>query len=594
MRPLATLKTAALGLLAATAPVFAQTPTETLSGVITGTVTLDANEVYLIDGEVFVDNGATLNIPAGTILKGKREPSEGNGEASVLVVQRGGTINATGTSDAPVIFTAEDDDVSDAFDTNESQRGLWGGVILLGNATNNRGERSIEGLTPDNPRVLFGPGEGFPVDDDDDSGVMRYVSIRHAGYTRNPNEEINGLTFGAVGRGTTIEYVEVFANSDDSFEFFGGTVNAKYLVGAFSGDDDFDWDQGYTGKLQFLFSIKDESGDVGRCIEGDGGAAPFTATPLSSPIVSNMTCVGSGVGSTPGGSDAGGPTLKLRENTGGFIYNSVFTAYETSNGGIDLETQPTDDDGNPLGATDGSVSTEQNFFDEELDIRNNVFADYSTGNTAAAIVRRDNATLETALSERNTFAESAELMNVADGSGEFDDARDQDGALDPRPMEGGVSASGASFSIGLLDDDSDDDDDAADGGFFRTVDYLGAFAPGEAVWASGWTALATMEYLSGIATPVAGGPEAAAFALTVGPNPASAAATVRFSLDRGQDVRLALYDVLGREVALVAQGAYGAGEQTARLDVAQLPAGVYVLRLQGEGAAASRQISVVR
>ncbi len=593
MRPLAPLTLAALGLLLASAPASAQATTQTLTGVITGTRTLDANEVYLIDGELYVDDGATLNIPAGTILKGKREPTQGNGEASVLVVQRGGTINALGTAEAPIIFTAEADDVSDAFDTNESQRGLWGGVILLGHATNNRGERSIEGLTPSNPRVLFGPGAGFPVDDDDDSGVMRYVSIRHAGYTRNPNEEINGLTFGAVGRGTTIEYVEVFANSDDSFEFFGGTVNAKYLLGAFSGDDDFDWDQGYTGKLQFLFSIKDESGDVGRCIEGDGGAAPFTSTPLSSPVVSNLTCVGSGVGSTPGGSDAGGPTLKLRENTGGFLYNSVFTAYQTSNGGIDLETQPTDDDGNPLGATDGSVSTAQNFFDGELDIRNNVFADYSTGNTVAGIVRRDDAALEADLGARNTFTTSAGLVAIADGLGDFDDARDQDARLDPRPTPGAISAAGGDFTMGRLADDSDDND-ADDGDFFRTVSYRGAFAPGEPVWASDWTALETMGYLSGLATPAEGGPEALSLALTVGPNPTRGAATVRFWLDRAQDVRLALYDVLGREVSVVTQGAYGVGEQTARVETSALTAGVYVLRLAGEAAAASRTLSVVR
>src|SRR5690606_36912053 len=131
------------------------------------------------------------------------------------------------------------------------------------------------------------------------SGTIRYVSIRHAGFTRTPNEEINGLTFGGVGRGTLVEYVEVFANSDDSFEWFGGTVNSKYLVGAFGGDDDFDWDTGFSGKGQFWFSIKASSGDVGRCIEGDGAASPFTATPLSRPVVSNMTCIGSGLGSAP-------------------------------------------------------------------------------------------------------------------------------------------------------------------------------------------------------------------------------------------------------------------------------------------------------
>ena len=578
MRPLATLKAALLG-LAVAVPAMAQMPTQTLSGVLTGTTTLSASEVYLIDGEVYVDNGATLNIPAGTVLKGRQTPSAGNGNASVLVVQRGGTINALGTATAPIIFTAEADNVDDAFDTNESQRGLWGGVVILGNATNNRGARTIEGIDA-SARTTYGPDATFPVDDEDNSGTLRYVSIRHAGFTQRPNEEINGLTLGAVGRGTTLEYIEVFANSDDSFEFFGGTVNAKYLVGVFGGDDDIDWDTGYSGKLQFVFSLKDESGDVGRCIEGDGAASPFTATPLSSPVVSNLTCVGSGLGSTPGGSDAGGPTLKLRENTGGFIYNSVFTQYQTSNGGIDLEQQAEDSDGNPVGGSE--VATEQNFFDGELDIRNNIFFDFSTGNTVAAIVRRDNVTLETAIADRNEFV-SPGLINVVDGPSTFDDARDQDAVLDPRPGAAAAAATGADFGLAGLDV------------FFTTVDYRGAFAPEPtAVWATGWTALDQMGYFSGQAIPIANGPEAARFALSVGPNPTRGDATVRFSLDRAQRVQIALYDVVGRQVAVVAQGAFGTGDAVATVATSGLPAGVYVLRLQGETATATRTLSVVR
>ncbi|WP_420456168.1 T9SS type A sorting domain-containing protein [Rubrivirga sp.] len=577
MRPIATLKAVLLG-LAVAVPAAAQTPTQTLSGVLTGTTTLSANEVYLIDGEVYVDNGAVLNIPAGTVLKGRQNPTAGTGTASVLVVQRGGMINATGTADAPIIFTAEADDVTDAFDTNESQRGLWGGVVILGNATNNRGERTIEGIDA-GPRTTYGPGAGFPVDDEDNSGTLRYVSIRHAGFTLTADAEINGLTLGGVGRGTTLEYVEVFANSDDSFEFFGGTVNGKYLVGAFSGDDDLDWDTGYTGNLQFVFSLKDESGDVGRCIEGDGSASPFTAAPMSSPVVSNLTCVGSGLGSDPGGSDAGGPTFALRDNTGGFIYNSILTQFQTDRGGIDLE---------PLAEnqTDRTTSTEQNFFDGELDIRNNIFFDFSTGTDVSDIVRRDNTALETAIGDRNRFF-SPGLINVVDGPGDesasvFDDARDQDGVLDPRPAENANAASGADFSLFGLDDD-----------FFDEVDYLGAFAPAPTpAWIERWTALDQMGYLSPFATPAEVSPSAA-FALTVGPNPTAGDATVRFTLDRAQRARLALYDVLGREVSAV-EGTFPSGEGSATLATSTLPAGVYVLRFEGESGAVTRQLSVVR
>ncbi len=579
MRLSATLAAAALGLLLAL-PSQAQTPTETLPGIISGSLTLNASTVYLIDGEVYVDNGATLNIPAGTILKGRQTPTAGRGNASVLVVQRGGMINATGTATAPVIFTAEADDVSDPFDTNEGSdfRGLWGGVVILGNATNNRGARTIEGIDA-SERTTYGPDATFPADDEDNSGVMRYVSIRHAGFTQRPDEEINGLTLGAVGRGTTLEYIEVFANSDDSFEFFGGTVNAKYLVAAFSGDDDIDWDTGFTGKLQFVFSLKDESGDVGRCIEGDGSASPFTATPMSSPVVSNLTCVGSGLGSTPGGSDAGGPTLKLRENTGGFIYNSVFTQFQTSNGGIDLEATAPDQ-------TDRTTSTEQNFFDDELDIRNNIFFDFSTGNTVAAIVRGDNADLETAIAARNQFVNPG-LVGVVDGSSDGDDSRDQDGVLDPRPRAGSAASSGADFGLARLNGD----------GFFTQVSYKGAFPATDqgAFWAAGWTALGQMLYFSSnVIVDTEETPEASASALRAFPNPASGAATVAVTLDRAQAVTLTVHDLLGREVATLASGETAAGETRFALPVQSLQAGTYLVRLQRENGVSTQTITVVR
>ena len=582
MRPLSTLTAALAGLLLLAAPASAQSTTATIPNVISNNLVLDANQVYLLDGETYVEAGASITIPAGTIIKGALTPSAGKGQASVLVIQRGGQILANGTADAPVIFTSDRDNVADPFDLSESSRGLWGGVVVLGNATNNRGERTIEGI-PATARTTYGPtaaGGAFPLDDDDNSGVMRYVSIRHAGFTLTADAEINGLTLGAVGRGTTLEYIEVFANSDDSFEFFGGTVNAKYLVGAFSGDDDIDWDTGYTGKLQYVFSIKDQSGDVGRCIEGDGSASPFTATPMSSPVVSNLTCVGSGLGSSPGGSDAGGPTFALRDNTGGFIYNSVLTQFQTDRGGIDLE--PAADVPNP----DATTSTQQNFFDGELDIRNNIFFDFSVGNTAAAIVRRDNAQLEAEIDARNRFV-SPGLVYVLDGPNAGDDARDQDGVLDPRPGSSAAAASGAAFNVGKLSGDT----------FFDTVDYLGAFAPAPApVWTRGWTAMSSALYFSEAserATPNELGPVADGFSLSVGPNPTRGDATVRFSLTEAQNVDIALYDVTGRRVAQVS-GTFPAGPGAVALPTAGLAPGVYVMRFDGPDGRVSQTVSVVR
>lgn len=545
------------GLLAA--PAAAQTPTQTLSGVITTDRTLDASQVYLIDGEVYVDNGVTLTIPAGTVLKGRQQPSSGVG-ASVLVVQRGARLVANGEANAPIIFTAEVDNVADAFDTNESQRGLWGGLVILGHATNNRGVRNIEGI-PVNARTAYGCGDTFACDDDDDSGVLRYVSVRHAGFTLDPNAEINGVTFGAVGRGTTVEHVEVFANSDDSFEFFGGTVNAKYLIGAYGGDDDIDWDTGFTGNLQFVFSIKDESGDVGRCIEGDGAASPFTATPLSRPVVSNLTCIGSGVGSVPGGSDAGGPTLSLIENTQGFIYNSVFQSFQTPRGAVFIEAP-----------ADPTVSARVNFDEGELDIRNNLFWDFSAGNDAAGIVDGTDAVLEAAIAARNAITNPG-LLSVS---------RQQDRQLDPRPPPAAAAASGADFSFAGLN-----------AAFFTPVTFRGAFGPDGPGWAAGWSAISTMNYLSEAFVPAESSPDAARLAVVVGPNPAGASATVRLTLAAAGDARVAVVDVLGREVAVLLDGP-AADASVLRLDTSALPAGVYVVRASAGGTVASATLTVAR
>ena len=385
------------------------------------------------------------------------------------------------------------------------------------------------------------------------------------------------MTFGSVGRGTTVEYVEVFANSDDAFEFFGGTVQAKYLVGAFNGDDTFDTDRGFRGRFQFGFSINSPGNDAGRCLENDGGDSALggeDATPFSQPVYSNITCLGAGETADPTqlGEEENSAALQLRDNTGGKIYNSIFADFPGS--ALNLEALASGED------------TENRFGDNteanDLTIRNNYFFGFGGGTTFAALVDDDSdnsaarqQAIEAALAGGNTLADPGLVSYTG---------RSRGGDLDPRPLEGGAAASAASFEFEALDDD-----------FFEQVDYIGAFAPaGNAVWLSGWSVLATDGYVSGFATPAEGGPEALAFALTVGPNPARDAATVRFTLDRAQDVRLALYDVLGREVAVVAEGSFGAGAQTARVETGSLTAGVYVLRLEGETAATSRQLSVVR
>ncbi|MEP0009501.1 MAG: T9SS C-terminal target domain-containing protein, partial [Balneola sp.] len=231
-----------LALLFVPTTVFAQT---TVTGQITTDTFWTADTEYVLDGAVFVTNGASLYIEAGTVIKAE-DGQDVN--ATALVITRGSKIFAEGTASKPIVFTS----INDNGTLDKDDTGEWGGVVILGKAsTNNASEKLIEGLDQiETDPALVGYGG---TDDMDNSGVMRYVSIRHTGINvgQDSGNEIQGLTLGAVGAGTTIEFIESFASADDGYEFFGGTVNTKYMISAFVEDDGFDWDQGFRGKGQF-------------------------------------------------------------------------------------------------------------------------------------------------------------------------------------------------------------------------------------------------------------------------------------------------------------------------------------------------------
>ncbi len=265
----------------------------TKSGQITADETWTSNNVFILAGKVVVEDGITLTIEPGTIVKGQK----GTGSlASALIVARGGKIMAEGTSESPIIFTSIDDNIQvgqkAGTNLNESNNGLWGGVLILGYAKGSfKGdvtEVQIEGIPAGDTFGLYG-GD----DDDDNSGVFKYVSIRHGGALIGEGNEINGLTLGAVGRNTVIDNVEVVANFDDGVEFFGGTVNASNLIVWAQGDDGLDIDQAYAGTVTNSLVILGEISDHAFEIDGPEGAyqAQFT--------ISNTTIIGNEV--TPGG-----------------------------------------------------------------------------------------------------------------------------------------------------------------------------------------------------------------------------------------------------------------------------------------------------
>jgi hypothetical protein len=286
----------------------------TLEGEIKGNRTLGADTTYLLKGFVYVTDGATLTIPAGTVLKGDKETK------ATLVIERGGKINAQGTAQKPVVFTSSQP-------KGQRNYGDWGGIVICGKANINipGGEAKIEG----GPRSFYGGNNNS-----DNSGTMTYCRLEFCGIEYQTDNEINGLTMGGVGSGTTIHHIQVSFCGDDSYEWFGGCVNAKYLVAFRGWDDEFDTDNGFSGKLQFLVGIRDKNiADKSKSngFESDNDANGSSNQPYTSATFSNVSLFGPvDLSHTPaGGNGEFQAAMHLRRNTQLKVYNSVFAGWPT-------------------------------------------------------------------------------------------------------------------------------------------------------------------------------------------------------------------------------------------------------------------------
>ncbi|MEM9691385.1 MAG: hypothetical protein AAGA56_02480 [Myxococcota bacterium] len=303
------------------------TSSSVLSGAVDSDITLTAaDSPWLLEGIVKVEDGATLTIEAGTVIQGDAET------LGTLVVQRGGQINAVGTADNPIVFTSErPEDVAAAGD--------WGGVIILGNAPimnadGNAGmaEATIEGLTMDE---LYG-GD----DPADSSGNLSYVRIEFSGVDLGDGNEINGLTLGGVGSGTTISHVMVRNTLDDGFEWFGGTVNGDHLIVFGCGDDAFDMDQGYQGTVQFLYAKSNNpTTDDPHGFEMDSILDNTVTEQDTAPTIWNTTLCGSAGAANPRNG------MRLRENFRGTISNALVLGFDIGlrvDNGDDMEPDNAD------------------------------------------------------------------------------------------------------------------------------------------------------------------------------------------------------------------------------------------------------------
>ena len=296
----------------------AQLPKTFVTANITSNTTWTNNHIYVLTGYIYVTNNATLTIQAGTVIYGN-DPSLGS--KGSLIITRGAKIQAVGTPCRPIVFTSG---------ATKRKRGDWGGLILLGYAQiNPLGDTAhIEGIPPI-PQTLFGGGKnpncggGNCPNNADNSGTLQYVRVEYAGVALSPNNEINGITFGGVGSGTTIDHVQVSFANDDSYEWFGGTVNAKYIIANQGIDDDFDTDNGYSGKVQFGVALRDPAvADVSKShgFESDNDAAGSGNTPHTLATFSNMTFDAGGDVTTNALYEAG---TYIRRNSHMNLYNSI-------------------------------------------------------------------------------------------------------------------------------------------------------------------------------------------------------------------------------------------------------------------------------
>ena len=377
----------------------------TLEGNITEDKTLDASKIWLIKGRVSVTDGTTLTIPAGTIIKA----ASGTGaDASTLIVARGGKMIANGTADNPIIMTAAADNIEVGGTYPESgpalnvdTRGLWGGLLILGKAPcsfkSDVTELQIEGIPTSDTNGLYGGSVA-----DDNSGSFQYISIRHGGAEIGEGNEINGLTLGGVGSGTTINQIEVVGNVDDGIEFFGGTVKATNLLVWGQGDDAIDVDQGYAGTIDGALVVLTAASDHGFEIDGPEGSAPGRFT------LKNATVIGATDDCDAEGVD--GEMADFRKGATGDILNILFKDFA---GGKDVELDASADAST---YTAGTLTFANIDILHPLDDNGNVCSDVESVDKIFDD-KSDESTFET---DASTFAEIVTVQK--EGNGLSDDS----------------------------------------------------------------------------------------------------------------------------------------------------------------------------
>lgn len=506
-----------------------------LKDSITTDLKLDSTKQYLLKGFFKVKSGAKITIPAGTVIYGDKD-SKGS-----LIIERGAKIYANGTATHPIIFTS-------AKTPGSRVTGDWGGILIGGNASINvpGGVGTFEG------GVATQYGGGASPNDDDSSGVLRYARIEYSGIPFVPNSEINGLTMGGVGRKTLIEYIMITENGDDSYEWFGGTVNGKYLISNKPVDDDFDTDFGFRGKLQYVIalrnpSVADASGS--HAMEADNDGTGSLNSPRSNPTISNATFVGPMQTTAATGFN---PNFKRgshwRRSTQYGLHNSIVMGW-------------------PVGIFIDGKNTTTAAQGDTLTLRNTIMA----GNKKQFDTTSSNGTFDINAWANDASKGNTLLAEPADAM--LEDAFNQN-APNFLPKAGSPALSGASFTHPRVADS-----------YFTQTTFRGAMGAND--WTKGWavwnpqTVVYTSPYTVTSVREIAevGTPDNYSLAQNY-PNPFNPTTHFRFTIDDLRFVSLKVFDLLGREVATLVNETMKPGTYSVEWNASSYPSGVYFYQLK--------------
>ncbi len=533
----------------------------TLTGAITSRVKLSNTKIYCLDGYVYVDDGAVLEIEPGTIILGGVP-----GTNSALVVNRGGVLQAEGTAQLPIVFTSR-------ATPGQRARGDWGGVLICGNARTNHpaGQAAMEGGVAD--ATAGGKGWFGGTDDNDSSGVLKYVRIEFAGIATQPNSELNGLTMGGLGRRTIIENVQVSYGNDDAFEWFGGTVNGRHLIAMGTLDDDFDCDNGFSGRIQFgLVQRFRTAADVStsQAFEIDNDATATYNQPFTTATFSNVTAIGpvQDTSWTPGSganqfSSRFGAAAQIRRNARANIHNSVFAGW-------------------PRGFELAQVPTMQAALADSIEVRNS-----SWYGVKGATMTLAGGTPPAGID--NTWLAKPAYGNIVDKSSP--DAAQLEGAFrsgvefNPMPKAGAPVLEGAGF------------EGTANDPYFEKVAFRGAF--GMQRWDLPWAEYDPVNREYKAQEPVNSvrdeDMQAAGIVGRAFPNPTSDATVVRYELRNDNAVTIRVMDALGSMTSTFIQNVeQGAGVYEFRLVTSDLASGIYYVTISGQRGTVTVPVTVSR